>query len=70
MLHFVGVKQIDLLNQNTKLRILEDQISFDRIACWPKYFALISMGRTGEATDQDILAPDVLPHPPQTSWAR
>ena len=33
MLPFVGVKQIDLLNQNTKLRILEDQISFDRIAC-------------------------------------
>ena len=25
------------------------------------------MGSTGEATDQDMLAPDLLPHPPQTS---
>ena len=23
-----------------------------------------------EVTDQDMLAPDLLPHPPQTSWAR
>ena len=28
------------------------------------------MGSTGEATDQDMLAPDLLPHPPQTSQAR
>ena len=28
------------------------------------------MGSTGEATDQDMLAPDLLPHPPQTSRAR
>ena len=27
-------------------------------------------GSTGEATDQDMLAPDLLPHPPQTSLAR
>ena len=26
-------------------------------------------GSTGEATDQDTFAPDLLPHPPQTSWA-
>ena len=29
-----------------------------------------NMGSIGEATDQDMLAPDLLPHPPQTSWAR
>ena len=27
-------------------------------------------GDTGEATDQDMLAPDCSPHPPQTSWAK
>ena len=26
-----------------------------------------TMGGTGEATDQDILAPELLPHPPKTS---
>ena len=29
-----------------------------------------SMGSTVEVTDQDMLAPDLLPNPPQTSWAR
>ena len=28
------------------------------------------MGSTGEVTDQDMLAPDMFPHPLQTSQAR
>ena len=27
------------------------------------------MGSTGESADQDMLAPDLLPHSPQISWA-
>ena len=30
----------------------------------------ITKGNTGEAIDQNMLAPDLLPHPPQTSQAK
>ena len=35
-----------------------------------QWLEVITMGSTGKATDQEMLAPDLLPHPPQTSQAR
>ena len=46
---------------------MDEDMQFKCISKPPDATNRFTIGSTGEATDKDMLAPDLLPHPPQTS---